>query len=159
MAHQSPSPTPYEDLKWLDTVSDLLDTRYRIPGTNIRFGADFLLGLIPGAGDALTFGISGLLVLVMARKGASGMVLFKMIGNIVLDVIVGTIPILGDLFDLGYKANRRNLHLMEEHYKEGRHQGSAWGPVILVALVLLGLFVLTIFVIWRILSELIQLLF
>lgn len=159
MAHQSPSPTPYEDLKWLDTVSDLLDTRYRIPGTNIRFGADFLLGLIPGAGDALTFGISGLLVLVMARKGASGMVLFKMIGNIVLDVIVGTIPILGDLFDLGYKANRRNLHLMEEHYKEGRQQGSAWGPVILVALVLLGLFVLTIFVIWRILSELIQLLF
>lgn len=159
MAHQSPSPTPYEDLKWLDTVSDLLDTRYRIPGTNIRFGADFLLGLIPGAGDALTFGISGLLVLVMARKGASGLVLFKMIGNIVLDVIVGTIPILGDLFDLGYKANRRNLHLMEEHYKEGRHQGSAWGPVILVALVLLGLFVLTIFVIWRILSELIQLLF
>ncbi len=159
MAHQSHSPTPYEDLKWLDTVSDLLDTRYRIPGTNIRFGADFLLGLIPGAGDALTFGISGLLVLVMARKGASGMVLFKMIGNIVLDVIVGAIPILGDLFDLGYKANRRNLHLMEEHYKEGRHQGSAWGPVILVALVLLGLFLLTIFVIWRILSELIQLIF
>ncbi len=159
MAHQSPSPTPYEDLKWLDTVSDLLDTRYRIPGTNIRFGADFLLGLIPGAGDALTFGISGLLVLVMARKGASGMVLFKMIGNIVLDVIFGAIPILGDLFDLGYKANRRNLHLMEEHYKEGRHQGSAWGPVILVALVLLGLFVLTIFVIWRIFSELIQLIF
>ena len=159
MAHQSPSPTPYEDLKWLDTVSDLLDTRYRIPGTNIRFGADFLLGLIPGAGDALTFGISGLLVLVMARKGASGMVLFKMIGNIVLDVIVGAIPILGDLFDLGYKANRRNLHLMEEHYKEGRHQGSTWWPVILVALVLLGLLVLSIFVIWRILSELIQLLF
>jgi hypothetical protein len=87
------------------------------------------------------------------------MVLFKMIGNIVLDVIVGAIPILGDLFDLGYKANRRNLHLMEEHYKEGRHQGSAWGPVILVALVLLGLFLLTIFVIWRILSELIQLIF
>lgn len=159
MPHQSPSPTPYEDLKWLDTVSDLLDTRYRIPGTNIRFGADFLLGLIPGAGDALTFGISGLLVLVMARKGASGMVLFKMIGNIVLDVIVGAVPILGDLFDLGYKANRRNLHLMEEHYKEGKHQGSAWGPVLLVALVLLGLFVLSIFVIWRILSELIQLLF
>lgn len=159
MAHQPPSPTPYEDLKWLDAVSDLLDTRYRIPGTNIRFGADFLLGLIPVAGDTITFGISGLLVLVMARKGASGMVLFKMIGNIVLDAVVGAIPILGDLFDLGYKANRRNLHLLEEHYKEGRHQGSARGAVLLVALVLLGLFVLSIFVIWRIFSELIQLIF
>jgi hypothetical protein len=159
MAHQSPSPTPYEDLKWIDTVSDLLDTRYRVPGTNIRFGADFLLGLIPAAGDAVTFGISGILVLTMARKGASGMVLFKMIGNIVLDVVVGSIPIVGDLFDLGYKANRRNLHLMEEHYREGKHQGSAWGPVILIALVLLGLLSFSVFVIWRIFSELIQLFF
>ncbi|MEQ8704253.1 MAG: DUF4112 domain-containing protein [Phaeodactylibacter sp.] len=159
MTHPSPSPTPYEDLKWLDTVSDLLDTRYRIPGTNVRFGADFLVGLIPGAGDAITFGISAILVLVMARKGASGMVLFKMIGNIVLDVVVGTIPLFGDLFDLGYKANRRNLHLLEEHYREGRHQGSAWGPVMLVALVLLGLLAFSVYVIWRIFSELIQLFF
>lgn len=152
MAYQSPSPTPYEGLEWLDTVSDLLDTRYCIPGTNIRFGADFLVGLIPGAGDALTFGISGLLVLVMARKGASGMVLFKMTGNIVLDAVVGTIPILGDLFDLGYKANRRNLHLLEEHYKKGKHQGNAWWAVALVMLVLFLLFALFIFVIWRILA-------
>jgi len=159
MAHQSPSPTPYEDLKWIDTVSDLLDTRYRVPGTNIRFGADFLLGLIPAAGDAVTFGISGILVRTMARKGASGVVLFKMIGNMVLDVVVGSIPIVGDLFDLGYKANRRNLHLMEEHYREGKHQGSAWGPVILIALVLLGLLSFSVFVIWRIFSELIQLFF
>lgn len=159
MAHQSPSPTPYEDLEWIDTISDLLDSRYRIPGTNIRFGADFLLGLIPVAGDAITLGISGVLVLVMARKGASGMVLFKMIGNMVLDAVVGAIPLLGDLFDLGYKANRRNLHLMEEHYREGKHQGSAWGPVILIVLVLLSLLVLSIFVIWRIFSELIQLFF
>lgn len=159
MPHESPKPTPYDDLKWLDSVSDLLDTRYRIPGTEIRFGADFLLGLIPGIGDAATFSISGLLVLVMARKGASGMVLFKMIGNIVLDVVVGTIPLVGDLFDLGYKANRRNLHLMEEHYREGKHQGSAWGPVILVATALLGLLAFSVFVIWRIFSELIQLFF
>lgn len=158
MAHHSPSPTPYEDLEWLDTVSDLLDTRYRIPGTNIRFGADFLIGLVPGIGDTITFGIAGLLVVTMARKGASGMVLFKMIGNIVLDAVVGAIPLVGDLFDLGYKANRRNLRLMEEHYRAGKHQGSAWGPVILVGIALLGLLALTVFVIWRILSALIELL-
>ncbi len=158
MAHHPPSPTPYEDLKWLDTVSDFLDTRYRIPGTRIRFGADFLIGLVPGIGDAATFGIAGLLVVVMARKGASGMVLFKMIGNIVIDAVVGAIPLVGDLFDLGYKANRRNLRLMEEHYREGKHQGSAWGPVLLVTLVLLALLAFTVFVIWRIFSELIGLL-
>ena len=81
------APTPYEDLKWLDNVSDFLDSRYRIPGTNIRFGADFLVGLIPVAGDVITFGLSGLLVIVMVRKGASGMVVIKMMGNILLDVL------------------------------------------------------------------------
>ena len=144
------APTPYEDLKWLDNVSDFLDSRYRIPGTNIRFGADFLVGLIPVAGDVITFGLSGLLVIVMVRKGASGMVVIKMMGNILLDVLFGAIPVLGDLFDLSYRANRRNLHLLEEHYQEGKHQGSAWGPIIMVVLLLAGLFALSLFLIWSI---------
>ena len=151
------APTPYEDLKWLDNVSDFLDSRYRIPGTNIRFGADFLVGLIPVAGDVITFGLSGLLVIVMVRKGASGMVVIKMMGNILLDVLFGAIPVLGDLFDLSYRANRRNLHLLEEHYQEGKHQGSAWGLIIMVVLLLAGLFALSLFLIWSIFNGIIGL--
>ena len=95
-------------LKYLDTASDLLDSRFRIPGTDIRFGVDFLIGLVPVAGDVITFGFAGLLVIAMARHGASGMVVVKMLWNILLDATVGSIPVLGDLFDLKYKANRRN---------------------------------------------------
>ncbi|NBC10008.1 MAG: DUF4112 domain-containing protein [Bacteroidetes bacterium] len=143
----------------LERLADFLDTRYRIPGTNIRFGADFLIGLVPYAGDVVAFGISSVLVLAMARQGASGMVLAKMIGNVLLDASVGSIPILGDLFDLGYKANRRNLKLLEEHYEEGKHQGSAWWVVALVLLILLALIGLSVWVVVWILGAASDLLF
>jgi len=148
-----------KDFPALERLADFLDTRYRIPGTNIRFGADFLIGLVPYAGDVVAFGISSVLVLAMARQGASGMVLAKMIGNVLLDASVGTIPILGDLFDLGYKANRRNLKLLEEHYEEGKHQGSAWWVVALVLLILLALIGLSVWVVVWILGAASDLLF
>lgn len=113
-------------LKYLDTASDLLDSRFRIPGTNIRFGVDFLVGLVPYAGDLLTFGFSCMLVIAMARHGASGKVITKMVWNVLLDTLVGAIPVLGDLFDLQFKSNRRNYQLLLEHYEEGKHEGSAW---------------------------------
>ena len=131
-------------LRWVDSFSRLLDTRYRIPGTKIRFGLDFLLGLIPGAGDLIGMGMSGVLVLTMARYGASGKVVAKMLGNVALDTFVGSIPIVGDLFDLAYKSNYRNLKLMREHYDEGRHQGSATGVLLAVLVALLLIFVLVI---------------
>ncbi len=143
----------------IERLADFLDTRYRIPGTNIRFGADFIIGLVPYAGDVVTFGISSVLVLAMARQGVSGIVLAKMIGNILLDASVGTIPILGDLFDLGYKANRRNLKLLQEHYEEGKHQGSAWWVVVLVLLILLALIGLSVWVVVWILGAASDLLF
>ncbi|RMG85293.1 MAG: DUF4112 domain-containing protein [Bacteroidetes bacterium] len=136
----SPRKETPPSLRFIDAVSDLLDTRFRIPGTEIRFGLDFLIGLVPYAGDLFSFGLSGLLVLAMVRNGVSGMVVAKMLWNIFLDTTVGAIPVLGDLFDLKYKANRRNFELLKEHYEEGKHRGSIW-PVLLVVLVLLvGLF-------------------
>lgn len=140
------------ELRWLDSVTKLLDNRFRIPGTEIRFGLDFLIGLIPGIGDILTLSISGLLVTVMARKGASGIVMVKMIGNIVLDALVGAIPILGDLFDLQYRANRRNLDLLQEHYQEGEHQGSAWPVVIIMLLLILAIVIGTAYLVWWVLA-------
>ena len=133
------------ELRHLDQYSKLLDTRFRIPGTNIRFGLDFLIGLVPWAGDLISFLFSAGLILTMARHGASGQVLAKMIGNVALDTTVGSIPLLGDVFDLFFKANRRNYHLLEKHYGEGKYQGSIWRVVIPVLIILIALFV---FLIW-----------
>jgi hypothetical protein len=147
-------PAADNELRWLDTTAQLLDNRFRIPGTNIRFGFDFLIGIIPYIGDVVSFAISGMLLIMMARKGASGMVLLKMIGNVWLDGMIGTIPLLGDIFDLRYRANVRNLNLLREHYGEGKHSGSAWWVILLILLVLFLMIALSIYVIWRILAYL-----
>jgi hypothetical protein len=123
-----------KDLGWL---AKLMDAQFRVPGTNFRFGLDGLLGLIPGAGDLSTFAVSGYMLVIMARNGASGYVIARMALNILIDAIIGAIPIIGDIFDIAFKANMRNLKLMQEHYQEGRHRGGAWKIVIPVLLVLL----------------------
>ncbi len=137
---------PPTEFKFLDSMSDLLDSRFRIPGTDIRFGLDFLVGLVPYAGDLVTFAFSGMLVVSMARNGAGGMVMLKMLGNILLDTLVGSVPILGDLFDLSFKANRRNYKLLQEHYQEGKHGGSALPVVLTVLFLLLLMGILVIFI-------------
>ncbi len=139
-------------IQYLDNMSALLDSRFRIPGTNIRFGFDFIIGLVPYAGDVVTFGFSGLLVIAMARHGASGMVIVKMLWNILLDTVVGAIPILGDIFDLQYKANRRNYYLLKEHYHEGRHTGSALPVVLGVIAALLLMLCFVVLVAWKVLQ-------
>lgn len=118
-----------------------MDSQFRVPGTDVKFGLDALLGLIPGAGDFATFLISGYMVTVMAKNGASGFVLARMVLNIVIDSLIGAIPILGDIFDVAFKANQRNIALMQQHYVEGRHKGGAWKvivPVLLMLLILIG---------------------
>ncbi|MBL7793021.1 MAG: DUF4112 domain-containing protein [Saprospiraceae bacterium] len=139
-----------DELVWLDHASSLLDNRFRIPGTNIRFGLDFLIGLIPYAGDIFSFGLSALLLIAMVRRGASGMVMLKMSGNILLDTLVGSIPILGDIFDLKYKSNVRNMRLLQEHYRYGKHGGSAWGPILLVICIIFAMLFLLLFLCWKI---------
>jgi hypothetical protein len=132
-------------LQWLDFVSDFMDSRFRIPFTNIRFGADSIIGLFPYAGDLIGFGISGILVATMVNHGASGKVVLKMIGNILLDALIGTIPILGDIFDFTYKANRRNFNLLKAYYQEGKHQGNAWWVFILIFILFFALLGLVFF--------------
>ena len=124
----------------VDAASRLLDTKFHIPGTNIRFGADFLMGLVPGFGDAISLGISGLLIATMARHGASKRLVARMLGNVGLDALVGTVPILGNVFDLYYKANTRNVQLMREYYEHDKHRGSVWPIVLIVVLVMSAIF-------------------
>ena len=146
-ANATPPQPP--ELGYLNTLTRLLDNRFRIPGTNIRFGLDFLIGLVPYAGDLVSFLMSAAIVLSMVRHGASGRVVGLMLWNILLDTVVGGIPILGDLFDLQYKANRRNYQLLLDHYEKGKHQGSFWGVLIVVLLILLFLFLVLIWILWK----------
>ena len=124
-------------LKNLNSLAKLMDSQFKIPGTTIKFGLDALIGLVPGAGDFATFLISGYMITIMAKNGASGFVLARMVLNVVIDSLFGAIPVLGDIFDVAFKSNQRNVKLMHEHYVEGRHKGGAWKVVIPVLLILL----------------------
>ncbi|MEC4892667.1 MAG: DUF4112 domain-containing protein [Oscillatoria sp. PMC 1051.18] len=97
------------------SLSYLLDNAIAIPGTPYRIGLDPLLGLFPAAGDYLGSAISAYIVLESARLGVPRNILLSMVGNIVLETLVGTVPMLGDLFDAAWKANAKNIALLEEH--------------------------------------------
>ena len=128
-------------IRHLDILAKLMDAQFRIPGTNIRFGIDALIGLVPGAGDLAGFLISAYMITVSAKNGASGFVLARMSLNIIIDALIGSIPILGDIFDVAFKANQKNMRLMHQHYVEGKHQGSAAKvvvPLLFILLVLLA---------------------
>jgi hypothetical protein len=133
--------TNQRGLKDIEKLAKLMDAQFKVPGTNIRFGLDSLIGLIPGVGDLSTFAVSGYMLWIMANNGASGFLLARMVLNILIDAIVGMVPLLGDIFDIAFKANIRNMKLMQQHYTEGRHKGSAWKiilPVLIVLFVIIG---------------------
>jgi hypothetical protein len=111
----------------LDYLSHLLDDCFRLPGTQIRFGVDGLIGLVPFAGDVIAGLLSSLIVIAAWTRGAPPVLLARMLVNLALDVLVGTVPILGDAFDIAWKANRRNYLLLSRHIAEpGRHRWKDW---------------------------------
>lgn len=145
-----PAPVPAtfdadERLRWVERIARLMDSQFRLPGTRFRFGLDPLLGLVPIVGDLSTTAVSIALLLTMLRHGASGAVVVRMALNILLDTVVGAIPIIGNVFDFAYKSNERNVALLRRHYAEGRHRGSGKG---LIALVLLAFLVVFSLVAW-----------
>lgn len=97
------------------SLARLLDAAVRIPGTNIRFGLDALIGLFPGVGDVTGAALSGYIVLAAAQLGVPPAVLTRMLLNLGVDALAGTIPLLGDLFDIGFRANLRNAALLERY--------------------------------------------
>ena len=86
-----------------------------MPGTKLRFGLDLVLGLFPGLGDVVTSAISLLIVHQAWQSGAPKSVLARMLGNVGVDFLIGSVPLFGDLADLAWKANRRNARLLEAH--------------------------------------------
>jgi len=135
-------------------LTRLMDKQFRVPGTNFRFGLDGIIGLIPGAGDISTFAVSCYLLTIMAKNGASGYVMARMVLNVLIDAVVGSIPLVGDLFDFAFKANSRNLRLMQEHYVEGRHRGSAWKVILPIVILLLLILIGAIWLVYKGLSAL-----
>ncbi len=144
-------------LKWVERVSYLMDEQFRLPGTNFRFGIDPIINFIPIAGDLGGFAVSTVLLLTMAKHGVSRKVLILMTLNIILDSTIGAIPVLGHIFDFAYKSNSRNIKLLKEHYDEGKHQGRGTGIIAWIVIVLLICFLMFAYVLWMILSWLIDL--
>lgn len=103
------------NISGLQQLARLLDAAVRIPGTNIRFGLDAVLGLIPGAGDIAGGLLSSFIIVKAANLGAPRSVLARMVMNVAIDSIVGAVPILGDIFDVAWKSNTRNAALLERY--------------------------------------------
>ncbi len=103
-----------ERIARLDALATLLDTALVIPGTNIRFGLDALIGLVPGIGDAVTTAMSLYIVHEAHQLGAPRHVIARMLANVALDGVVGAVPLVGDAFDVMWRSNRRNMRLLYE---------------------------------------------
>ncbi|MDO9713496.1 DUF4112 domain-containing protein [Paracraurococcus lichenis] len=98
----------------LEAIADLLDSRWRIPGTGIRFGADALLSLLPGVGPVVSTAISAYLIWASRRLGISTGTVLRMIGNVGLDAMISAVPV-----DVFFRANRRNMALLRKHLARG----------------------------------------
>mgnify|MGYP000524822706 CR=1 FL=1 len=99
-------------LKRIEWLAEMLDSRYRVPGTKIRFGWDGILSVLPIAGDTVGLGLSGYLMYEAWKGGASKGTMAKMAGNVGVDYVVGSIPVIGTIFDVAFKANTRNREML-----------------------------------------------
>ncbi|MGQ2909305.1 MAG: DUF4112 domain-containing protein [Aliihoeflea sp.] len=113
-----PAPDFVKELDEVRRLAKLLDTRWKIPGIGVRFGIDPVLGLIPGAGDLVAGAISTYVIVKAHRLGVPKSMLVKMACNVAVDTVVGSVPILGSVFDLFYKASTRNLRLLQTHLED-----------------------------------------
>ncbi|HVR34952.1 MAG TPA: DUF4112 domain-containing protein [Methylomirabilota bacterium] len=121
------TPAERARLERLRALSRLLDEAFRVPGTRIRFGLDGLVGLVPVLGDITTGLFSFYIVRQAVSFGVPGRTVSRMILNVLVDVVAGSVPLAGDAMDVLWKANRKNLKLLEKWLEESRVGGS---PVI-----------------------------
>jgi hypothetical protein len=144
---RSPLPPTPETLDALRRLAVLLDSQFRVPGTNIRFGLDAIVGLLPGIGDISTPVFAGLLLLQGVRMRLPAVVQIRMVLNAAIDMLLGFVPILGDLVDIGFKANLRNLALLERHARRAVPPSRADYIFVIVCVIVLAFVALSPFVI------------
>lgn len=123
----------------LQQLEILLDEAFRVPGTGIRFGIDGIIGLVPGLGDVIAGLLSLIIPIAAWIRGVPYVTIVRMTVNIGIGVLVGSIPIFGDIFDIAWKPNRRNYQLLLRHIGEPhRHTGKDWA-FLLILIAALGL--------------------
>lgn len=137
-----------EVMQRLRTVSFYLDNAFEIPGTNYRIGLDPFLGLIPGVGDATGTALSAYIIVEAALRGVPRETLVRMLGNVLLDSTVGSLPVVGDAFDAAWKSNARNVRLIESHGELPEERAEAdrrflLGAVVVITVLLLGIGIAT----------------
>lgn len=134
-------PTQFErDEKLIKFLSELLDTAFRLPGTNIRFGLDPIIGFIPGIGNAADALISAFLIWRSARYGLPRVVLARMVVNVAIDTIGGMVPVAGDIFSVFWRSNIMNYELLKKH-AGSRQPVSTFPDWTFLILLFAGLFV------------------
>ena len=132
----------------LQNIEFLLDEAFRVPGTRFRFGIDGIIGLVPGFGDVLAGIFSLVIPLAAWIRGVPYVTLVRMAANLAIGVLVGAIPLFGDIFDIVWKTNRRNYRLLRRHLAEPRrHTGKDWAFLLLLAAFLAVIFSLPILLI------------
>ncbi|ACB54122.1 hypothetical protein cce_4774 [Crocosphaera subtropica ATCC 51142] len=144
----------------LHRISHVLDKAIPIPGTQWRIGLDPILGLIPGGGDTIAGTLSAYIIIESARMGLNQKVIGQMVANVLLDSLVGSVPVVGDVFDVTWKANVRNIELLEHHLNytpENKKVNRLFliGLSIVLILIVIGFTLLTLALvtwIWKILT-------
>jgi hypothetical protein len=108
----TPATQTHANDEHLDLIAGVLDDMFRIPGTKIRFGLDAIVGVVPGIGDAVAGIASFIIVFAGWQRGAPGITLARMVLNVLLEMALGAVPVVGDLFHIAWKCNRRNYRLL-----------------------------------------------
>ncbi|MDJ1172892.1 DUF4112 domain-containing protein [Roseofilum capinflatum] len=137
----------------LRRLSQLLDNALPIPGLNYRVGLDPIIGLIPGGGDMVSAILSAYIVLEATRFRLPKETLGRMVMNILIDTLTGIVPVLGDIFDLTWKANAMNMQLLEEHLQapkssEAADRGFIIVMILILALIVVGITSFGLFLLW-----------
>ena len=137
-------------ISWLRWWAELLDSRFRIPGTKIRFGIDPILSLIPGLGELSTPMFTALVLAQALRQRVPGVVILRMVVNALIDAAIGAVPVAGTVADIFWRANNVNLALLERHLRHARPPTRGDYVVFWLIVGVFGLVVgfLTIFGLW-----------
>jgi hypothetical protein len=142
----------------LAVLASLLDDVFRIPGTPIRFGIDPLIGLIPGLGDLISSLASFLIIFAAWQRGLPRVTMGRMVANVAIDTLLGSVPVAGDMFDVAWKSNRKNLRLLQRaSAPRSRSQNwRDWAFLVAVAAITVVLATVPLLVLWLIIRSLRQ---
>ena len=112
------NPSRNAKIEQLRVLAELMDGQFRFPGTNFEFGLDAIIGLVPGIGDLVCGAFSLWLIREARRLGAPQWLIAKMVWNVAVEVTIGAVPLVGDAFDVVWKANRKNIQLLSRHFEK-----------------------------------------